>query len=520
MSKKILIIGAGPTGLTAASIFSQYGIKPDIVDLKSGINDESKALAINPAALSQLDRLLNGHVIGNNANEIEYINVIFNNKRISKIKFTYQGYNRYKILCQPQSKTENELNDFLINKELEVEWSTRVHKIEKIDGLYCVHFDRNGELFSRNYEYVIGADGKRSIVKEKILQKDQESISYNMHLSLSDYHIESDLPTNSVSYFIYDHTFIVVVPLGGKKFRFVVKHDGAPLKNDNADLKVKVIILKNIEGLKITSDSTWFSQASLYNSISHKLSQDNLFIIGDAAHLYPPIGGTGMNTGIMDAVNLSWKLAFEINGYSKGANLLTSFQEERGLVIRNNSNITDHNMKLISRIDVDEQNTSRYVQNYSNRNNFKTSLPLNISGFANEYSTCEIAFGNGTDTGKQLPACEALLSECKSKPYLINIFFLVDNLQDYALACEAINYRGACITIVCNQPELENSMKRDVPQGYNYIVKPNLFKRTDLNSGIFYVIRPDGCLMYSDRILNLNGFYIFAENFLIKRNNS
>ncbi|MFD2146127.1 FAD-dependent monooxygenase [Mucilaginibacter antarcticus] len=76
------------------------------------------------------------------------------------------------------------------------------------------------------------------------------------------------------------------------------------------------------------ADTTWFSTYRLYHKKAARFRNDNIFLCGDAAHVHSPAGGQGMNTGLQDAYNLAWKLAFVDQGYASHA-LLDTYNEER-----------------------------------------------------------------------------------------------------------------------------------------------------------------------------------------------
>ena len=72
-----------------------------------------------------------------------------------------------------------------------------------------------------------------------------------------------------------------------------------------------------------------------------------IFLVGDAAHRFPPTGGMGLNTGVQDAHNLAWKLAAVVHGHA-GADLLDSYERERRPVAQRNAEVSLANaLKLI-----------------------------------------------------------------------------------------------------------------------------------------------------------------------------
>jgi hypothetical protein len=72
----------------------------------------------------------------------------------------------------------------------------------------------------------------------------------------------------------------------------------------------------------------WFSTYHVHHRVTDRFRKGRAFLLGDAAHIHSPAGGQGMNTGIGDAINLAWKLAWVVSGRAPDA-LLDSFEAER-----------------------------------------------------------------------------------------------------------------------------------------------------------------------------------------------
>ena len=86
-----------------------------------------------------------------------------------------------------------------------------------------------------------------------------------------------------------------------------------------------------------------------HQSVARRFRSGNVFLAGDAAHLFVPTGGVGMNTGIGDAVDLGWKLDATLKGWG-GAQLLDSYEEERKPVAVRNSVISANNSDKIDMV--------------------------------------------------------------------------------------------------------------------------------------------------------------------------
>ncbi len=91
----------------------------------------------------------------------------------------------------------------------------------------------------------------------------------------------------------------------------------------------------------------WFSIFRSHSRCVTTYRQNRCFLVGDAAHIHSPVGAQGMNTGIQDAYNLAWKLAFFIQGKAS-AELLDSYEQERRPVALNVIRYTDFAYKLMT----------------------------------------------------------------------------------------------------------------------------------------------------------------------------
>src|SRR3546814_13737506 len=76
-------------------------------------------------------------------------------------------------------------------------------------------------------------------------------------------------------------------------------------------------------------EPSWLSTFRINERMAARYREGCCFLAGDAAHIHSPAGGQGMNTGIQDAVNLGWKLAYALRGYGDAALLLESYEPER-----------------------------------------------------------------------------------------------------------------------------------------------------------------------------------------------
>lgn len=84
----------------------------------------------------------------------------------------------------------------------------------------------------------------------------------------------------------------------------------------------------------------WFSTYHVHHRVADHFRNGRAFLLGDAAHIHSPVGGQGMNTGIGDAINLAWKLAWVLQDRAD-VSILESYESERVAVARRLVETTD-----------------------------------------------------------------------------------------------------------------------------------------------------------------------------------
>jgi 2-polyprenyl-6-methoxyphenol hydroxylase-like FAD-dependent oxidoreductase len=123
---KLLIVGAGPTGLALANVLAAHGIQFDIVDRKSAPSEASKALAINVATQYGFELIGLGDSIGRLGARLQRINLLWQGKRFSAVDLRHLDFHLRSVITQPQQQTEAELIAALLRRGVRVGFQTEL----------------------------------------------------------------------------------------------------------------------------------------------------------------------------------------------------------------------------------------------------------------------------------------------------------------------------------------------------------------------------------------------------------
>src|SRR4029077_17701642 len=136
-------------------------------------------------------------------------------------------------------------------------------------------------------------------------------------------------------------------PLRGKQWRLVGTVHDLPA-GEHGKLSFDDVKGKAMEHLKLTIEKVnWFSTYRVHHRVADRFHERRAFLLGDAAHVHSPVGGQGMNTGIGDAVNLSWKLAAVVKGGAP-EKLLDTYEPERIAFARRLVATTDRGFAVVT----------------------------------------------------------------------------------------------------------------------------------------------------------------------------
>ena len=222
-----------------------------------------------------------------------------------------------------QSFVENLLDQKLQEMGSAVRRETSVQDIQ-VTGAGCVTTFSSGETIHSNY--VIGADGSRSFVRERF-QVSFEITRPQIVWAVIDGIIQTDFPkVPEIIVFQAETSDVAWIPREGEIDRFYIRMDTKDFTVQDAIAKVNRAMHPHHLSFQ---EITWFSQFSVKESVAEKFQiHERVFLAGDACHIHSVNGGQGLNTGISDAFNLIWKLSMVAN-FGAPSILLSTYETER-----------------------------------------------------------------------------------------------------------------------------------------------------------------------------------------------
>ncbi len=238
------------------------------------------------------------------------------------------------ILMLAQSETERLLTEQLTRQGVKVERGVEVLSVRRAGPEQPVEVTlRSGdgpeEVLTASY--LIAADGPHSTLRKALGVAFPGRTLPPHNYVLADLHIDGDVPQDQVSIFLAGGGgFIAVFPMGHRRFRLMAT-DPDKIIGDDGEPTVAQIQFLYDRAAHIPArlhTPNWSSRFRINSRHVRALRSGRVFFGGDAAHVHSPAGGQGMNLGIQDMINLSWKLAMVLDGRAM-PELLDTYDSER-----------------------------------------------------------------------------------------------------------------------------------------------------------------------------------------------
>lgn len=331
--RPVVIVGAGPTGLTAALELSRLGVDVRIVDRGAAPSINSKALAIQGRTLELLMDRGVGHELLRLGNRATGAVMHSGGKQVGGVDVSRAPGRHNYILLLPQSETERVLTSAAESNGVKVEFGVAATALTtSADAVSLTLTSADGSEETIEAAYVIGADGSNSTVRTLAgIPFDGRSLPQSY--LLADVRIDGDLRQDALSVYTGADGFMAVFPLGDNRYRLMVKDDGP--SSDTPSMATLNARFARVCPIPVQfRELLWGSRFRIQSRHVPTVRAGRVLLGGDAAHVHSPAGGQGMNSGIQDMINLCWKLAMVINGQAR-PELLDTYDSERMPVIRN-----------------------------------------------------------------------------------------------------------------------------------------------------------------------------------------
>jgi 2-polyprenyl-6-methoxyphenol hydroxylase-like FAD-dependent oxidoreductase len=333
----VLVVGAGPTGLTLAAQLRALDATVRIVDRQLDRVHESRALAILPRTLEVLRGLGISQTLVERGNDAVQLQLHFGERvvrtRLFDIGLEDTAYPF--LLFISQAETEAVLNEQLAARGIRVERGVELVAFAADEQhVACTLRHQDGSTEQLRARYLAGCDGARSSVR-RLAGIPFQGGSYPQTFTLGDLEVDGELQRDAAHAFIAARGMLFFFPLGRPaSWRLLGMRPTVPGATEQeeppdpslADLQA---IADNFTHGKLRlRDPVWLTYFRLHHRQAVHYRAGRVFLAGDAAHVHSPAGAQGMNTGIQDAWNLGWKLALVDRGLADEA-LLDSYEAER-----------------------------------------------------------------------------------------------------------------------------------------------------------------------------------------------
>ncbi|WP_083657694.1 bifunctional 3-(3-hydroxy-phenyl)propionate/3-hydroxycinnamic acid hydroxylase [Herbaspirillum camelliae] len=330
MQAQVLIVGAGPVGVTLGNLLGTYGISTLLIERNLDVLDYPRAVGIDDEALRTFQSAGMADAIVRDVIQNVPMRMYTADRRcFAEIQPTTRefGWYRRNLFSQPLGEATLRLG---LRRFDHVSLRSGVELLDLVqdeEGVQASIIDEHGAQRTLRAQYVVGCDGGRSTVREKILKLPYEGKTHPAKWVVIECDGDPlDAPYTALHCEPQRPYVCLALPYGVRRWEFMLfpGEDGEQML---APEKVRELLREHVRDV----DALNIIRARVYthnSRVAGSLVCGRICLAGDAAHITPPWIGQGLNAGLRDAFNLAWKLAWVLQGRMK-PELLASYHEER-----------------------------------------------------------------------------------------------------------------------------------------------------------------------------------------------
>ena len=512
--RPVVVVGGGPVGYCAALGLANYGVPVVLLEADDSVCFGSRAICISRRSLEIIERL--GAIEG-------FLNVglpwtggrsFYRNTEVLHFKMPADENQKLPPMV---NLAQYSIEKFLLDAAearsdlIEIRWQNKLTAIDARDkgALLTVNTPKGDYIMEA--DWVVAADGGRSFLREA-LGLQLQGTSYEGRYVIVDILLDSHRPTERLAYFdpaCNPGSTVLVHKQPDNVWRIDYQlRDGEDadeaIKPENAIPRVRSLL--DMMGETAPWNPIWIgiykANALTLENYRHK----RVLFAGDAAHLVPIFGVRGANSGIDDADNLAWKLAFVVKGLAS-ERLLDSYSVERVAATHENLSYGTKSTEFMAPPSFAFDLMRRAVLSLAVKHPALSSLinprqtsaityvtsPLNVIGGADEFEC-------GPVPGQPLSECPVTIVEKGAAreghltdlitPAITAIYFADDGATPSALTALAVSMRERGVPFVLNT--LTRHLHVDVAEAHGWDHTGRLFDMYGATGGTLYLVRPDG----------------------------
>jgi 3-(3-hydroxy-phenyl)propionate hydroxylase len=344
----VVVIGAGPVGLSAAIDLAQQGVRTVLLDNDDTPSSGSRAICFAKRTLEIFDRLGCGAQMVDKGVSWNVGKVFLQDELIYTFNLLPEtGHARPAFINLQQYYVEGYLADHAQQTaNLQMRWKSNVIGVIQREDHVELQVETPDGIYSMRAQYVVAADGARSAVR-KALGLDSHGRTFKDRFLIADVKMKAPFPAER--WFWFDPPFhrnqsvlLHRQPDNVWRIDFQLGWDADPVAEKQPDKVIPRV--KALLGDDVEFELEWVSVYTFSCLRMDSFRHGRVLFAGDSAHGVSPFGARGANSGVQDADNLAWKLRLVVNGDAPPA-LLDTYASEREYAadenILNSSRATD-----------------------------------------------------------------------------------------------------------------------------------------------------------------------------------